>query len=503
MNATERRGLWGLLLLLLVLGFAFQGTRGIWEPDEGRYSSAGLNMRDSGNWLVPTVDGEHPHLTKPPITYWALAASFTLLGANEWAARLPGALAFVGTGLLVFGLGRRFCPPQPWLPALAWCLSLAPMISANIVSTDVLLVFFETLAMYAFVEAWSRDPRAGRPWVLLMWLAWGLAFMTKGPPGLLPLGAMAAFLGMHDRKRLRGLFPPAGLLLFLAVAGTWFALLVAQQPDRLKYFLGYEVYDRVFTAAHGRNAQWYGAFVIYLPMFMVGFLPWGALALAAAGGVRAAWARLRAAVRAREPQVLLLLYWLLVPATVFFVARSRLQLYVLPLFVPLALLASRALARWNWLAPRRLAAIAAVNALALVGLKGYLAYMPSDRDSRAMARDLGRLIEPHGVDEVVFVGMRPFYGLNLYLEPRVEGVQIEEQRFAYSRYVAEEDLCDELRSGENNVYVVKRKAAERFVPAVRRCAGLTPARLGSFEGDGSELSVFGVRAEPGAERPRY
>jgi 4-amino-4-deoxy-L-arabinose transferase len=499
MNASDRRALGLVFALLVLLAFAFQGTRGIWEPDEGRYSSAGLNMRDSGDWLVPTVDGEHPHLTKPPVTYWLLATSFTLFGANEWAARLPGALAFVGTGLLVFGLGRRFCPGKPWLPALAWCLSLAPMISANIVSTDVLLVFFETAAMSAFVAAWSRAPADGRRWILGMWVAWGLAFMTKGPPGLLPLGAMVAFLAVYDRARLRGLFHPLGLLLFIGVAGTWFALVIAQQPDRLHYFLGYEVYDRVFTAAHGRNAEWYGALLVYLPMFLVGLLPWWVLAVVAAGGPAAAWDRLRRAVRERNLEVLLLLLWFAIPAAIFFIARSRLQLYVLPLFVPLALLCGRSLANWEWLTARRLAWIAGISALALVGTKGYLAYMPSDRDSRAMAAQLRKLIDPHGVDEVVFVGMRPFYGLNLYLEPRVEGVQINERRFDYSRYVAEEDLCSELRSGENNVYVMKRKGADRFAPAVARCEGLQPALIGTLEGDGNVLSVFLVRrpAPPG------
>src|SRR5215218_6329344 len=93
-----RSTFWWLLALLCVIAFAFQGTRGIWEPDEGRYSSAGINMHEHGNWLVPTVDGEHPHLTKPPMIYWALASSFAAFGHNEWAARLPSALAFVGAG---------------------------------------------------------------------------------------------------------------------------------------------------------------------------------------------------------------------------------------------------------------------------------------------------------------------------------------------------------------------------------------------------------------------
>jgi len=84
---------WWLVVLLLLIAFAFQGSRAIWEPDEGRYTGASLNMLASGDWLLPTVDGEHPHLTKPPMIYWTVASSFGLFGINEWAARLPGALA--------------------------------------------------------------------------------------------------------------------------------------------------------------------------------------------------------------------------------------------------------------------------------------------------------------------------------------------------------------------------------------------------------------------------
>jgi len=154
---TVRQPAWWLVALLVVVAFAFQGTRAIFEPDEGRYTATAINMLESGDWLVPTLDGERPHLTKPPMVYWAIAASIGAFGYNEWAARLPGALAFVGTGLLLFGLGRRFCPSRPYLPAVTWALSLAPMAGANVVSTDVLLMFFETAAMYAFVEAWQRD----------------------------------------------------------------------------------------------------------------------------------------------------------------------------------------------------------------------------------------------------------------------------------------------------------------------------------------------------------
>ncbi len=485
-----RRPPWWLIALLVLMAFVFQGTRAIWEPDEGRYTAAGLNMLESGDWLVPTLDGEHAHLTKPPITYWAIAAGVGLLGHNEWGARLPGALAFVGTGLLVFGIGRRLCTAKPWLPAVIWSLSLGPVVAANIVSTDVLLVFFETAAMFSFVEAWRREGSDRHRWVLVMWIAWGLAFMTKGPPGLLPLGAMVAFLAVHDRAGLRGLFRPAGLAAFALVAFTWFGVIVYQQPDRLGYFLGYEVYDRVFTGVHKRNSEWYGGFEIYLPVLLVGALPWWAFALASCGGPRATWRRLRERVRARDRELLLLLYWLLLPLAVFFLARSRLQLYILPLFVPLALLLARPLARWNWLDIRRTAWIAGVTAALLLAAKGTLAYWPANRDARAMAVAIRQATDLSSVEELAFVGMRPFYGLALYLDRKIESVHFAQPGLEYSKFLAEENLCDELAARERNLFIMKRSRTEPFLATMARCGGLAAIEVGHFEADDNQFVIY-------------
>jgi 4-amino-4-deoxy-L-arabinose transferase-like glycosyltransferase len=491
MSTVNRPPAW-LVLLFLVLAFAFQGTRAIWEPDEGRYSATGLNMLESGDYLIPTIDGEHPHLTKPPLTYWALAASFATLGRNEWAARLPGALTFVGTGLLVFGLGRRFCPARPWLPALVYGLSLAPFMGANVVSTDVLLVFFETAAMYAFVRAWPREGALDRRWIRIMWLAWGLAFMTKGPPGLLPLLAVVAMLAIRDRAALRRMFDPLGLAAFAVVAFTWFGIVIAQDPSRLGYFVGYEVYDRVFTSAHGRNAEWYGALQVYGPVFLFGALPWWPMALVAAGGPRSAWALLRARLAARDRDWLLLAWWFLLPLAVFCLARSRLQLYVTPLFVPLSLVLARPLAKWDWLGTRRLAAVVGLTAIGLITLKGVAGHVHVNRDSRDMAAAIRGLVDPRRIDGIVFVGMRPFYGLNMYLDVHIEGVQVGGRRYDYSKFVAEEDLCTELASRENNVYAMKENRAAGFDAAVQRCDGLRAERIGQFEADGNRIALFKI-----------
>jgi len=496
MTAKHYPPLW-LVALLVFMAFVFQGTRGLWEPDEGRYASAGVNMERSGDWLVPTIDAEHPHLTKPPIVYWALASSFTLLGENEWAGRLPAALAFVGTGLLLFGLGRRFCTARPWLPAIVWALSFAPVMGSNIVSTDALLMLFEAAAMFAFVEAWAGPPERRRTWVRLMWLAWGFAFMTKGPPGMLPLLAVIAFLGVHDRAKLRTLFDPVGLLAFAVVGFTWFAIVILQDPDRLQYFLGYEVYDRVFTAKHNRNAAWYGGLLVYLPALLAGALPWWIISVVGAGGPATAWSKLRERLRVRDPQWLLLLYWFLLPLAIFMLARSRLPLYVLPLFVPLALMLSRPLANWTWLDDGRLRMLAAVTAVGLIALKGYVAHFHTDRDSRAMAVAIRQNIDPQHFDRITFVDMRPFYGLNVYLGRPVKGVPIESAKGKSSAFAPGEDLCSELARNRRTLFAVKQSRADRFRAGVARCGSTAPSEAGHFEADGNKIALFTVTRQPG------
>jgi len=76
-----------LLLALLAFTVCLQGARGIFEPDEGRYTAVAWQMVKSGDWFTPRLAADLPHFTKPPLTYWILATSVSLFGRNEWALR--------------------------------------------------------------------------------------------------------------------------------------------------------------------------------------------------------------------------------------------------------------------------------------------------------------------------------------------------------------------------------------------------------------------------------
>lgn len=468
------------LLAFLAYAFAFQGSRGLWEPDEGRYTDVALEMLRLGDIIQPFLHHELPHYTKPPLTYWAIAASVRAFGRSEWAVRLPNALAFVGTVLAIWALGCRLVPRRPWLPALVYAGSLLPYTAANIVTTDTLLTFFETVAVLGFVLAWrSRDAGRRRLALLLMWSGFGLAFLTKGPPGLLPLLALLCFAAWTGGfPGVRRLFTVAGLILFALLGLSWYLLVSIERPELLHYFLREEVVGRVATARHNRNPQWYGALLVYVPTLLVGSLPWTGEVLAALKATpRLLHRRFWAERRRHDPEGLLLLCWLLLPLAVFFVARSRLQLYILPLWAPLALLLARGLADRMRLSPSRRAALG-LWLLFLVGIRFAASALSYERNARDLA-DAMRRSAGSPVDEVVFVGSRPYYGLSLYLDAEVERIELEGWQAKEGEGVTGETLRNEEEELEGRrVFVVADPLEPAFLEQVS-ATGMRAIRAGT------------------------
>ena len=294
-------------LVALLLAFGLMGTRAIWDPDEGRYTNVALNMLDSGDWLNPRRHHEVGHWTKPPVTYWAIAASIASFGPHPWSARLPAALAFLACTWLAWRVARRLQPGSENMAALAYATMLLPFGAANLITTDFVLAAFQGLAMWAWVESrFGAHERAGR-WLLLMWVGFAAAFMTKGPPALLPLLAVVAMMWLApagDRRSTRAWW--AGALLFAVLALPWYLVVVLRHDGLLAYFLGTEVVARIASDKLHRNPEWYGWLLVYGPTLLLGSLPWTATLLRAA---RAGLGRVRAwrdaAVRQAEAPHLL------------------------------------------------------------------------------------------------------------------------------------------------------------------------------------------------------
>mgnify|MGYP001766126092 CR=1 FL=1 len=447
---------WLTLACALALGFAFQGSRGLWETDEGRYTQVAMEMLRSGDYVTPRRHHHHIHPTKPPLTYWAIAGSVAQFGRNEWAVRAPYALAFALTVGLLFGIGRRLTAALPGLPAAIYATTALSFFAANLVTTDTLLTLTTTLGIFGYVGA--RWPLSDRhrvlPWVMLMWIGFGLAFVTKGPPGLLPLAAVLVFDALQPQHRTRQLFDPRALLAFAAVGLSWYVAVVLHNPGLMSYFVNEEVVARVASSEHGRFPQWWGGFYVYGFTLLLGTLPW----------LPTLWRRWRDLPRSRagwamlSPEAKLLALWSGLPLLVFMLARSRLPLYLLPLFPALALVVAR-----SWLSePARLTRHLVwlpVVAVVLVLLKFGAAHIESNKDMRAFAAEIDRMV-PYTPKAVVFVEESPRYGLGFYMDIETEWVSLGPTPHSYY----DDHLASELRQSEGKrLYLVRPENYDRLV----------------------------------------
>ena len=328
-----------LLLLFVLAGCLFLpglGSLPLLEPDEGRNAEVAREILASGDWITPHYDGL-PYLDKPVVFFCLVASSFKLAGLHEWSARAPSALMGLCLLLLSWFLARRMFGDSTALRAgVIIATSPLVMIFSRLVIFDMTLAFFITLAMVSFWFAEAAEFR--RPGLdIAMFLAVGLATITKGPVGfLLPLLSITIYQALRGRfgdlKRLRwGL----GCAVFLAVVLPWFIAISIRHPDFPRYALLEESLARFSGGLVHRK----GGLLYYFPVYLVGFFPWSIFLLWAGWSRHKRWKEIR--LGSFSPN-LYLLTWSAVTFAFFSLSRSQLPGYFLPAIVPLGILMAKA-----------------------------------------------------------------------------------------------------------------------------------------------------------------
>lgn len=329
---TRRVGLWLLLALFVAIWLTGLATRHLIGPDEGRYAEISREMALTGDWLTPRLNGLK-YFEKPPLQYWTTAAVFQLVGPSEWGARLWTGLTGLLGVLLAGFTARRLFGPQAGIAALmALGSNLLWVLMGHINSLDMGLAFFLELALCGFLLAQqdgTPEPTRRR-WMWLVWAALALAMLSKGLVALVLAGATLVAYSLWTRdfglwKRLELL---RGVCLFLLIAAPWFLAVSAANPEFARFFFIHEHFERFLTKAHHRyQPAWY-----FVPILLLGLLPWTSLALQA-------WA----SCWRREPgqrfrPALFLGLWSFVVFAFFSASSSKLTAYILPMFPSVALL---------------------------------------------------------------------------------------------------------------------------------------------------------------------
>ncbi len=325
----------GLALLACAALFFHLGGLGLTEPSEGRYADIGRAMADSGDWVVPRLNGI-PHVEKPPFAYWMVAFGVRLFGPTEFGVRCLAALFGVGVVLLACGIASRLWDRTTGLLAGLFVLVMPEFFAvARSITTDVFLTFWATAAMGAFLR-WYSDPAEPRAWRWAYWACLGMGMLAKGPV-VLAVSFLPVVLWLGFRRewaRLRGLRIGRGLAIAAAFLAPWLLLLERSVPGATAFL----VFRRA-VAAFGSAEEFHGEPVHYfVPVVLFGCIPaiaawpafWNRFARRGAEGEGAdAWA----------PAFLAL--WSATIFVFFSLSASKLLTYILPITIPLALGAAR------------------------------------------------------------------------------------------------------------------------------------------------------------------
>jgi 4-amino-4-deoxy-L-arabinose transferase len=163
-----------------------------------------------------------------------------------------------------------------------------------------------------------------------------------------------------------------------------------------------------------------------------------------------------------------LLLWFSLPLSVFILSQSRLPLYVLPLFVPLALGLAAALGAWA-ARGRRATMTLAFAVLAAVCLKGLGGLWHPYEDGHKVATDLRQYADLSQVEAIDFVDVPARYALKHYTGIDVRQVESQPGAAGSEGYAAASPLCDELSGEARLLLLVPAKRYEEILPRIERC----------------------------------
>lgn len=217
---TERLRIWIMAAVVAITFFVNNRTL---QPDimESRNLVTAREMVETGEWLVPTMNGEL-RLEKPPLPTWVSAVVESVSPDDIAAQRAVASLFGVMLVVFFYLLCRDVFRVDPVIAVILLCSCYHFMLMARTVSWDIYTHAFMLGGIYFLVMAVNGR---GRRWwrFCLAGLFAGLSVMSKGPVSLFAL--FLPFLlawGIFGRPSMRGKWLPVGVMVLVTiVVGCW------------------------------------------------------------------------------------------------------------------------------------------------------------------------------------------------------------------------------------------------------------------------------------------
>ncbi|RJR24359.1 hypothetical protein C4578_03165 [Candidatus Microgenomates bacterium] len=165
------------LILVVLTGLLFLSKLGdtpLKSWDEAWYAEISRNIVKDNQWFLLKWNGL-PYFDHPPLGFWLTSLSFKLFGVSEMSARLPSALAGIGSVLLSYLIGKKLFNRAVGFAA-GLSLSVFPWfwLRAREGNLDIVLTFNMLLALFFMLKA-----KESRLFLIGAGTAFALALLTK------------------------------------------------------------------------------------------------------------------------------------------------------------------------------------------------------------------------------------------------------------------------------------------------------------------------------------
>ncbi len=266
-----------IVALAAIIFIPFLGGVHLFDWDEINFAESAREMIVTGDYMTVQINFL-PFWEKPPVFIWMQVLSMKVFGINEFAARLPNAIAGIITLLVLFNIGQKL---RDNLFGVVWVLayagSMLPFFYFKSGIIDPWFNLFIFLSIYYLMHYSFPENRKKIISIVLSATFAGLAIMTKGPVGFLLVALTGGIYLLVIRFKIKvKIYEVLSYFLVLAlVGGFWFIIQILNgNYDTVVEFVIYQV--RLFQtkdAGHG------GFFGYHFVVLLFGVFPTSILAL--------------------------------------------------------------------------------------------------------------------------------------------------------------------------------------------------------------------------------
>ena len=329
-----------LHLLLLFAGVAIIDSLGnntlpLIDRDEPRFAEASREMQQSGDFVIPRVNGEY-RFDKPPLIYWCQVGSAKVFGESDFSVRFPSVLFAAATVVLTAIWGARLYGTKIGLwSGIIFGTCLQMFIHGRAAVADMPMIFFFLTATWI---AWERTTKPQSRWLwFAFYISLALGFLAKGPIALLPVLFPTIFY-LSQRKTFS--FHPGsaflGTVLLVLIVGTWgIPALIATKGEFFAIGIGRHVVMRSVAPMQSHGGNGLVGYALSLPFYLFtiffSFFPWSVF-------LPGMIVRLRQGIDLAERY---LLAGITLVFLVFTLVQTKLPHYTLPAFPLLAVLTAK------------------------------------------------------------------------------------------------------------------------------------------------------------------